>query len=176
MHIRWPILAMMLCIGTAYAAFPYVTLYRLGTAIRGADAATLEALVDWPAVREGIKEDVCDLATNKDPAATETDLPPFGASFVRGIASRNIDQSVTPQALVAATMVSTRDQAKPRPSGADVHVNWAFFGSLTTFMVTLQPSGQADPVRLEMDLRHGEWRVRRVWLPDELLSDSPAKT
>jgi hypothetical protein len=176
MRRRWPILATMLCIGAGYAAYPYVTLYRLGTAIRGADAATLESLVDWPAVREGIKEDVCDLATNKDPAATETDLPPFGASFVRGIASRSIDQAVTPQALVAASAATTGDQAKRGPRGADVQVNWAFFDSLTTFMVNLQPPGQGDPVRLEMDLRHGEWRVRRVWLPDELLSDAPAKT
>jgi hypothetical protein len=176
MHIRWPILATVFSLGIGYAAYPYVTLYRLGSAIRGADAATLESLVDWPSVREGIKEDVCDLAASREPAANETTLRPFGASFVRGITSRSVDQAVTPQALVAATTVSTNSQVAAGPSGADVHVNWAFFDNLTTFAVSLQPLGQAKPVRLEMNLRHGEWLVRRVWLPDELLSDSPAKT
>jgi hypothetical protein len=176
MHMRWPILATILSTSIGYAAYPYVTLYRLGSAIRSADAGTLESLVDWPAVREGIKEDVCDLAAAGTPSTSETELPPFGASFVRGITSRSIDQVVTPQALVAATAVSNGDQVASGPRGADVHVNWAFFDNLTTFAVSLQPPGQAKPVKLEMDLKHGEWLVRRVWLPDELLSDSPAKT
>jgi hypothetical protein len=176
MRIRWPVLTMMLCIGVGYAAYPYLTLYRLGSAIRSADAASLETIVDWPAVREGIKEDVCDLAAAADPAVSEKELRPFGASFVRGIASNTIDQAVTPQALVAATAVSTRDRVVSGPPGADVHVNWAFFDSLTSFVVSLQPPGQASPIKLEMDLRHGEWRVRRVWLPDEMLSNSAAKT
>lgn len=175
MHKRWPVLATVFCIGLGYAAYPYVTLYRLGSAIRTADAATLETLVDWHAVREGIKEDVCDLAASMDTSGNATGLVPFGTSFMRGIASSAIDQAVTPQALVAAT-VSTGGSVPRTPPGADVHVNWAFFDGLTSFNVSLQPPGQAEPVKLEMNLRHGEWRVRRVWLPDELLSNAPAKT
>ena len=172
MRVRWPLLVTVLSVGVAYIGYPYLTLYRLGSAIRGADAATLEALVDWPAVREGIKEDVCDLAADDAGPRTGNDLPAFGASFMRGIASSAIDQAVTPQALLAAATssavpASTR-QAPPR--GADVHVNWAFFDSPTTFMISLQPPGQTEPVKLEMDLQHGEWRVQRVWLPAELLS------
>ncbi|MEA2788753.1 MAG: hypothetical protein QOG73_1159 [Acetobacteraceae bacterium] len=174
MQFRWPILATVLVMGVGYAASPYVTLYRLGSAIRSADAATLESLVDWPAVREGIKEDACDLAANADPKTGSTELPPFGASFVHGITVNSIDKAVTPQALVAATAVS--DPVTSDPRGADVHVNWAFFSGLTSFTVSLQPPGQASPVKVEMDWRHGEWRVRRVWLPDELLSEAPAKT
>ena len=169
MRARWPLLATILSVGVAYVAYPYVTLYRLGSAIQGADSRTLESLVDWPAVREGIKEDLCDLGSDAPNSGADGKLPPFGASFVRGIASNNIDQAVTPQALVAATstLPSTR---RPEPRGADVHVHWAFFDSPTTFMVSLQPPGQAKPIKLEMDLRHGEWRVQRVWLPPQLLA------
>jgi hypothetical protein len=167
MRARWPLIATVLGLGVAYLAYPYVTLYRLGSAIQTADAATLESLVNWPAVREGIKEDVCDLAIDIPGPRSGADLPPFGASFMRGIASSAIDQAVTPQALLAAT--STMPASRPAPSGADVRVNWAFFDSPTTFMVTLKPAGQAEPVKLELDLRHGEWRVQRVWLPSELL-------
>jgi len=167
MRAKWPVLATVLSVGVAYVAYPYVTLYRLGSAIKGADAATLESLVNWPSVREGIKEDICDFASDAPAARAGGQLPPFGASFMRGIASNAIDQAVTPQALLAAT--STVQSSQPTPKDADVHVNWAFFDSPTTFMVSLQAQGQAEPVKLEMDLKHGEWRVQRVWLPPELL-------
>jgi hypothetical protein len=171
MRARWLSMATVLGVAVAYVAYPYVTLYRLGVAIHGADAATLESLVDWPAVREGIKEDVCDLVSDDPGPKTGGALPPFGASFMRGIASNAIDQTVTPQALLAATSASTKPPAPshPAPRGADVHVSWAFFDSPTTFMVSLMAPGQEEPVKLELDLRGGEWRVQRVWLPAELL-------
>lgn len=168
MRAKWPLLATMLGFGICYISYPYLTLYRLGVAIRGADAATLESLVNWASVREGIKEDVCDLALDDPSQKDAKDLPAFGTSFTRGIASTAIDKAVTPQALLAAT--TSMPAAKPEPRGADVHVKWAFFDSPTTFQVSLQAQGQADPIKLELDLRHGEWRVQRVWLPSELLS------
>ncbi len=170
MRARWPLLAMVFGACVTYAAYPYATLYRLGIAIQSADTGTLESLVNWHSVREGIKEDVCDLAADDPGPKTEGDLPPFGASFRRGIASSAIDQAVTPQALLAATATASVPAARPSPRGANVHVNWAFFDSPTTFMVSLRAPGLAEPVKLEMDLRHGEWRVQRVWLPAELIS------
>jgi hypothetical protein len=171
MRVRWSVLAAVLSVGAAYVAYPYVTLYRLGLAIKTADAVTLESLVDWPAVREGIKEDVCDLGTDNPGASKGAELPPFGASFVRGITSNSIDKTVTPQALLAtATTTLPANQPPQPPRGADVHVNWAFFDTLTTFVVSLQPPGRADPIKLELDFRNGEWRVQRVWLPAELLT------
>jgi hypothetical protein len=170
MRAKWPLLAAILSVGVAYVAFPYVTLYRLGSAIQSADAATIDSLVDWPAVREGIKEDVCDLGADDLVTKSDGALPPFGASFVRGITSNTIDQAVTAQALLAATAPLPASPPPRSMHGADVHVNWAFFDSPTTFMVSLRPRGQAEPIKLEMDLRHGEWRVQRVWLPAELLA------
>jgi hypothetical protein len=175
MRVKWPIVATLFTVGLAYAAYPYVTLYRLGNAIRVADAGTLQVLVDWPAVREGIKEDICDLVVDEPDTKSSSTLPPFGASFMRGIASSTIDRTVTPQALLAATGSMPSKSAEPE-RGADVHVNWAFFDSPTTFLVSLQAPGQSEPIKLEMDLRHGAWQIRRVWLPAELLSDQPART
>ena len=171
MQIRWPVFVTVFSLAVVYVAYPYFTLYRLGSAIRTADTGTLETLVNWHSVREGIKEDICDLVIDapQQPAArvqkAAGELPPFGSSFMRGIASSAIDQAVTPQALLAATLPSSR----PQPRGADVHINWAFFDSPTSFQVSLQAPGQAQPVKLELNLKHGEWRVDRVWLPAEML-------
>ncbi|WP_428487617.1 DUF2939 domain-containing protein [Rhodopila sp.] len=176
MRVKWPLLATVLTVGVAYVAYPYVTLYRLGVAMRGADASTLEALVDWPSVREGIKEDICDLVVDEPNTTGETHLPPFGASFMRGIASSKIDQKVTPQAIVAAASALPDGKHDEPQQGADVHLAWAFFDSPTVFSVSLRAPGLAEPIRLEMKLRHGEWQVHRVWLPDALLGNAPSRT
>ena len=60
-------------------------------------------MVDWGSVREGIKEDICDLVIDQPPQdQADGKLPPFGAGFVRGIATNVVDRQVTPEALVAA--------------------------------------------------------------------------
>jgi hypothetical protein len=164
---RKPLLGALLTVGCIYAAYPYVTLYRLGQAIRQGDAARLETMVDWPSVREGIKEDICDLVTDQ-PQQAESDgrLPPFGAGFVRGIATNAVDKRVTPEALVAATQ---QPGAEETTRGAAAQVSWAFFASPGAFVVDLNTPGQSAPIRLQMDLRNGAWSVTRVWLPPLLL-------
>lgn len=185
MRLGWPMLATLMALGLSYAASPYITLYRIGAAIRGHDRATLEALVDWHHVREGIKEDICDLviddpaprtAAARDPAA----LPPFGASFIHGIASTAIDRAVTPQALLAVPSGAAARPARASSPMAQpiaaARLGWAFFDSPTVFSVDLHADGQAQPVRLRMVLHHGTWQVDRVWLPAALLSDRGDRT
>jgi hypothetical protein len=180
MRVGWPLLTTLAVLGTGYVGYPYLTLYRLDQAVRRGDTATLQTLVDWPAVREGIKEDICDQVLD-EPATARHDgaLPPFGASFVRGMTTTAVDQTVTPEALVAAASTSTTVQAtrrqEPEVRGADVHVGWAFFSDPTRFTVDLNAPGQATPIRLEMSLRHAVWRVRRVWLPSDILTGAAAR-
>jgi Protein of unknown function (DUF2939) len=176
MRARWPVLAMFLSVGVAYVAYPYITLYRLGQAIRSADAATLETLVDWPSVREGIKEDICDLVVDEGSPQPGAKLPPFGASFMRGIASSTIDQKVTPQAIAAASVAAPASKQVAAKPPVDVHIDWAFFDSPTEFNVSLRTQGLVGPIKLEMALHDGEWQVRRVWLPPEMLTNAPART
>src|SRR5215472_17301458 len=157
---RKPLIGALLAVGVAYCVYPYVTLYRLGQAIRNGDAARLEAMVDWNSVREGIKEDICDFVIDQPREAQDDGaLPPFGAGFVRGIATNVIDKRVTPEALVAAAQ---QPEAKQETSGDAVQVTWAFFAGPSTFVVDLSALGQSDPIRLQMDLRDGSGYVTRV--------------
>jgi hypothetical protein len=172
-----------------YAASPYVTLYRLRAAALSGDAATLATLVDWDDVREGIKEDICDLVLD-DPSAPAaqkasvqpTALPPFGSSFVRGIASNEIDSMVTPQRLVVAlrpAFATPSDMLLHRttaPSLFSVALDRAMFSGPTRFMVALHAAGVPGRIRLQLDLRNGGWRVTRAWLPPEFLEASNART
>jgi Protein of unknown function (DUF2939) len=175
MRTRWPLLATAATACCAYLAYPYVTLYRLGSAVQSADAATLEQLVDWHSVREGIKEDICDIVVDDQPDQTPGKLPAFGASFVRGIAAGTIDRQITPQAILGAP-AATRSEPAPASAMSKVRVNWAFFESPTVFTVALRSKDLQEPIRMELDLRKGSWQVRRVWLPEEMLKGPPAGT
>jgi hypothetical protein len=167
MRVGKPILIAAAIAGFSYVAYPYVTLARLGAAMGSGDATTLEALVDWGHVREGIKEDICD--DTADTADTGNALRPFGFSFARGVAANVVDAHVSPHGVLAATR---RYDPAVRTLDALAGVRWAFFdGSPTAFVAELQPPGDAatEPVRVQLELRGLDWKVTRVWLPHKLL-------
>lgn len=171
MRTRWPVLATCVALGAGYFGYPYATLYRLDTAMRQSDASTLQSLVDWYAVREGLKEDICDMVLDQ-PAKSQasTELAPFGSGFVRGMTGNALDHTVTAETLVS--MVRAGETAAP----ADARVKWAFFENPTQFAVELRASGLAQPIRLVMELQGLSWKVRRVWLPNALLERAGAGT
>ena len=171
MRARWPILAGFLILGSGYLGYPYFTLYRLDVAVRGSDSETLRSLVDWHAVREGLQEDICDMVLDQPREARPSgELAPFGASFVRGMTGNALDRTVTPE-----TLVSLSQGAEARPATV-ARVEWAFFSNPTEFLVDLRAAGSAEPIRIVMELHDLRWKVRRVWLPNELLMHAGSGT
>lgn len=169
MRARWSILSVVVAMGAGYGGSPYAALYRLDHAIRHADAAALETIVDWYAVREGLKEDLCDLVLDEPASARPAnELPPFGEGFVRGVTGNMLDRSLTAENVA----ILTREGAET--GHADTHVRWAFFSDPTRFSVDLLAEGTAEPIRLELHFRNLRWQVRRVWLPNELLEKAGA--
>jgi hypothetical protein len=169
MRLRNWVLASAALAAFAYVAYPYVTLARLGAALRGGDASTLERLIAWGSVREGIKEDISDDIADTAATAGNT-LRPFGYSFIRGVAANVVDSRVSPRGLLAAARhIDPAALTLDAVSG----VRWAFFdGSPTAFVAELRPPGDAaasEPVRVQLELRGIEWKVTRVWLPHKLL-------
>jgi hypothetical protein len=153
-----------------YVAYPYVTLARLGAALGSGDAATLETLVAWGPVREGIKEDICDDVAEAPAPDAGKGLRPFGFSFIRGVEANVVDSHVSPHGILAA--MRHFDPAN-LTLGAISGVKWAFFESPTQFVAELKPPGMAAdaaPVRVQMELQGYAWKVTRVWLPPTLLA------
>ncbi len=179
MRSKKPLVAAVALLSAAYLAWPYATLFRLAAAVRQGDAATLEEFVEWDEVREGIKEDICDTVFDTPDikvANTESRLPPFGYSFVRGIASNAIDEEVSAESLVSASHAASLEPAGGHASKKTPKIVWAFFANPTTFSVLLRPPGATKHqlVRLRLELEHGAWKVTRVWLPPTMLAQANA--
>ena len=166
----------------AYLASPYVALWQLESALDRGDTQALERGVDWASVREGLKQDIADgiIGPVQQQITTNT-LPPFGASFITGIADTAVEREVTPQNLVAVM----RQMRAPHPPGMDSASNahaefrWAFFESPTSFGITLRtPDQDADdlPLRLRLELRRGRWTLVRAWIPQDMVERSAQRT
>jgi Protein of unknown function (DUF2939) len=168
MRARWPVLVTCVALGAGYLGYPYATLYRLDTAVRQSDAVTLRSLVDWYAVREGLKEDICDMVLDAPAnARPSNELAPFGSGFVHGMTGNALDRTVTPETFVS--MIHAGAAAAPVGVPVNARVEWAFFENPTQFSVQLRAASLAQPIRLVMELRGLSWKVRRVWLPNALL-------
>jgi len=192
---RKAVLGSLAAVAAAYLAYPYATLCALQLSLQHDSPAVMTPLVSWDAVREGIKEDICDGFADDPPEAAPTGiapagtaeaattapteagaeatasnpLPPFGYSFIRGIAENMIDDAVTP-ARVTALLRGIGD-------GGAMRVDWAFFDGPREFVLELRPVGapaDAKPMRLRLDLSDGLWRVTRAWLPRWMLERAVA--
>lgn len=163
MTVKVPIFAALTLMIGAYVAYPWVALYRLNRAVRAGDSATLAQLVDWPAVREGIAEDIADTVTDT-PDGAANQLAPFGHGFMRGIAAHAVQERLTPQAVIARLCGHENGSASLRS---------AYFANWSRFIVTFAtPSVSA--LRLQLDFQDGSWRVTRIEFPAALLHEAAA--
>jgi hypothetical protein len=159
----------------AWVASPYYTVWRLSQAIAAGNAAPLERLVDWPSVRAGLKHDVADglLGVAAPQVAAANTLPPFGASFVAGIAGSAIDDEITPTNVVAALHAPMAGQdAADGPRIGWHAIRWAFFRGLRVFDVSLlYPGGEPgeQKLRIRLSFQGTSWKVTRVWVPQDLM-------
>jgi hypothetical protein len=177
MRARNPFIVIFAALSMGYAGYPYLTLYQLREAVVEGNSARLSKLIDWPAVREGIKEDICDQVLD-DPGqpVMKNQLPAFGASFVRGMAGNAVDRAFTAETLVAATRrgPDTLQSASSPEDG--MHVTWAFFSSPANFRIDIATSGETTPIRVDMELHALTWQVKRVSFPPGLLERNPLHT
>ena len=166
-----PAVSIVAVLLVGFLVYPYVTLWRLAAALGSGDAPVLARLVDWDAVRDGIKEDICDEVTETPTTmiASNNTLPPFGFSFVREIAGNAVDANINPDNLVSATRVAGPNL---RPGQEMLGLRYAFFDDPSRFTMVYHTQGQAagEPdLRLQLELRHFTWKVTRAWLPPSLL-------
>lgn len=161
--------------GTVWAAAPMLTAQALIRAAKAGDERKIEALVDFPALRESLKSELnAELRARMslDPRLADSGLGGLGMMLAPMILSGAVDAVVTPQ--VVARMVTTAEapdptrRPEPEPSGDaaagdDIHQAWGY-RSLDEFAVTLTDRDQPDDHLALILERRGlfEWKLAAV--------------
>jgi hypothetical protein len=175
------ILALVLvALGAAYAASPFYAFHQLKEAAVTGDRDQLNALVDFPGVRDDLKRQVDSRAVKVAREASGIGYPiaailgHLGAAFGDHV----IDKLVTPEAIsdmVRSGMVPHKHKAPPAGDGSapapsdDQSKVVTRFAYLTPdrFRVAVAPADKADrAINLIMD-RRGlfSWRLEQIELP-----------
>lgn len=157
-----------------WAAAPVVAAQSLIRAAKAGDERRIERLVDFPALRESLKEELQTEVVarmRRDPRVAESGLGGLGMMLAPMLVSGAVDVLVTPE--VVADMVRTAEAPDPtrpadpdpaRKAGADdIHQSWGY-RSLNEFAVTLTDRDRPDD-RLALILeRRGlfEWKLAAV--------------
>jgi hypothetical protein len=170
------IVGVLLVIVLAYIAYPYVALYRLGNAVRGGDPDAVEGKVDWPKLRQGLKNDLNAQVASKAGADSDNGFAGLGAMFAGKMIGAVIDSTVTPAGLAAMmqtgkagpAIVHTMEPAVPeiRKDRPLPKLASSGFQGLGTFEAEIAPrEGAGKPLKLRLDLEGGYWMLTRVYLP-----------
>lgn len=161
-------------LGVAWAAAPVLAAQGLIRAARAGDARKLEQSVDFPALRQSLKEELnAELVARmrRDPEMAESALGGLGLMLAPMLLSGAVDTLVTPE-MVADMVVTAEapDPTKPptpEPGDArdsdDIHQSWGY-RDLNHFAVTLTDRDRPEQQLALILERRGlfEWKLAGV--------------
>lgn len=165
-----------------YTASPFVTLWSVASALQKHDVGTIQGALDWRTVRTGLKNDLgpdasVRLASASHTAPEQDELPDFGNSFAKNIVSHVIDDVITPEHLVAMLVHAEPSKSAARTSGSGMmsmlsRVDHVRFIGPNQFeaSVRLENDPKAVPVTVSMQIKKWQWKITRIQMPDQLLS------
>lgn len=172
--VKTIIAAGVLAISGLWALSPVFAAQALVRAGRTGDQAALSRLVDFPAFRDSLKEELNARLMTEMRAKTGGDsaLSGLGMLLAPAVVSGAVDALVTPQAISAMVRSgqapqadATPEPATPEPDGRDVKVGYGY-RDLNTFAVTLTREDRpAEPVILLMQRRGVvDWKLAGIEL------------
>lgn len=169
--IYWPrrFIGLMVALLLAYLVSPYLSFWLFTQAVHANDRAALESHVDFPSVRQSLKDELRS-RVRSDPKKKDR-FSGIVARVAPSLIDQLVDAFVTPENLAALLSdPGLMRQAKAENSQAisqigDHHreVKWsrvsrAFFTGPKTFVADL------DETKLVFRLSHGHWQLKKVGL------------
>jgi len=175
MNRKWiaAIAAALALLGIAYAGSPYLAARTLRDAAINADVETLDAAVDFPAVRESLKSQVSTAMTKRmtdDPAMKGNAFAGLGMMLMPTIVDRMVDTFVTPDGISALIRRGRPGAAEPSTPNPDITYRYSYVG-MDRFRVRMVDRKRDDPMPSLIFERRGlfSWKLIRVDLPDDML-------
>jgi len=154
-----------------YCASPYYSLWRLRGSLRSGNVDDLEARIDFPSVRESLKDQLR-VQTAKNMARDQSlQDNPFGGlatAFAPVMINYAVDNIVTPSG-ISALIADSKTALKNADSSATTNeektpINWsevhyAFFASPTQFKVNI------DKTTLRLGFTGFGWKLKKIEIP-----------
>jgi len=154
-----------------YIASPYYALWKLKNALSSGDRASIEALIDFPSLRESLKDQLRVMLSKKVAADSDAKDNPFsGLATVLAPAMVNyfIDNFVTPSGIASLINGSNALQTAEDKGVSDspTQIDWSkvrhrSFTGLTQFMVDI------DGTKIFMSFTGTGWKVNNLELKPE---------
>ena len=172
------VVAVLVILGlAAYAVSPFFYVSSLKSAFLTGDSGKLADLVDFPALRDSLKEEVATILTQQPKESSDSNQSPFAAlsAFVGPVfLNRAVDMYCTPEAI--AGFVKKNNQAQtnthsfikiPGPSDLDWSKlkNFSFTGP-TSFRIG------TNHITLFARLEGFGWKVYRLEVSPDILQDT----
>jgi hypothetical protein len=163
-----------------YAASPLLAMGALQKAARTGDRDRLEELVDFPSVRQSLKDDFTAGLMAKAQADKEMRDNPFAglaAMFVPALVDRIVDAAITPSGIarlaagdgVASPAVPAADRPAAKPKPADKPKLTYRYSSLNRFRVD-QPTDSGPMTWVFARRGPFTWRLVRIELPAKMFA------
>ena len=171
----------LIAVGAVYAASPFFAFHQLKDAARSGDREQLEAMVDFPAVRDDLKRQIDSKATKLARKAEGVGNPIAAVIGALGAALGDsaVDRLVTPEAISAMVQTGETPHRHHKPAaGEDAKANADEDGPHGTvvrgaylspdrFRFRVAPVRHADRGIDLIMVRHGlfSWRLEAIQLP-----------
>lgn len=165
-------LAMLLAIAAVvcgYAGYPYLTLKRIERAALARDEGTVNALIDWPRVREGLKSDVQSAMIDTKLKNSGEAAGALGTMLAATMIDKMLDSIIGPE-VIYKQLEERKATDKPLSS----YLAGTRFVSPTIFQADFRPDEtKAFTATVTLEFAALTWKITRVSVPlRELMSDS----
>ena len=171
--IKIALVAAVIALGAGYLGSPYLAASGFTDALKSYDAAEASEYIDYPSVRQGIKDDMnAEVARMVMEQGEDDPFAAAGAAFAGSLVSGMVDAMITPAGLEKILERAERERSE---EANDIGYETSYDG-LDRFLVTLTTDAKGnpieDPVTMVFD-RDGlfSWKLTKVDLPLDTLRD-----
>ena len=172
------VVGLLLVIVLAYVAYPYFALYRLGDAIRSGDAGAVEGKVDWPSLRQGLKDDLNARVAAKVGTDSDDGMAALGTMIAGKMIASVVDSTVTPSglsvimqtgragpAVVHDIAPAVPEMQKDRPLPRMASSTFRGLGAFEAEIAPREGDGNGKLLKVRLELQGGYWMLTHVYLP-----------
>jgi len=147
-------------------ASPFLALYHLQNSIAKKDAEGIRECVNFPALRESVKEQIGGLMTRQMAAEPQNGFAALGGMFANAMADRMVDSMVTPQLFINASQGDQANDKGPLSAFANDAVNPNFhFNFDSTDRMTVTFDVATSPKLIWRRTGLTTWMLTSIVLP-----------